>query len=489
MSKSISKARGRLTSAIDSSSTTISFTPTDSTRGLTSVEMADFGTYGYIVINPAGKADNFEVVRFASWSVNGSTITVGTLTRNLELEGADTEGTGRSFPAGTTVIVSDNHHWMNNVVLTEGNQTVAGVKTFSSFPVTPSSAPTSDYQTSNKKYVDDTAVAGAPDASTTVKGNVEIATAAEVAASTATGGTGAVLVVPASNCKTTTDGATDASKVPVLRSDGRLDGTFGGEAWGLATLNGDSLVKENPANATATPTASKIPIADGSGKLADGWLNNPLPSSANQYDLLQYDSGYEVTPLLDVLTNRILITGNIDLWATSLVSGTFTKTPIINTIETSSSGGGETAVAYFDLNDVLTTSKDFEFSFRAKVNSGANMRFGLAIDTTHLLNEQSSPINSIYVNFDSTTQVSLKTSNGSTEQSNSVSVTNAYHTYKVVKTSTSVKLYVDGVLGATNTTLPASTPRYFGVGSYDGLNDATANSLSFLSNYYYIQNL
>lgn len=35
-----------------------------------------------------------------------------------------------------------------------GDQTVAGVKTFSSFPVTPSSAPTMDYQTANKKYVD-----------------------------------------------------------------------------------------------------------------------------------------------------------------------------------------------------------------------------------------------------------------------------------------------------------------------------------------------
>ena len=43
-----------------------------------------------------------------------------------------------------------------NIVLTTGDQTVAGVKTFSSFPVTPSSAPTTDYQVTNKKYVDDT---------------------------------------------------------------------------------------------------------------------------------------------------------------------------------------------------------------------------------------------------------------------------------------------------------------------------------------------
>lgn len=41
-----------------------------------------------------------------------------------------------------------------------GNQTVAGIKTFSSFPVTPSSAPTTDYQVANKKYVDDNAGGG-----------------------------------------------------------------------------------------------------------------------------------------------------------------------------------------------------------------------------------------------------------------------------------------------------------------------------------------
>jgi len=41
-----------------------------------------------------------------------------------------------------------------SVVKLTGDQTVAGIKTFSSFPVTPSSAPTTDYQVSNKKYVD-----------------------------------------------------------------------------------------------------------------------------------------------------------------------------------------------------------------------------------------------------------------------------------------------------------------------------------------------
>ena len=58
-----------------------------------------------------------------------------------------------------------------------------------------------------------------------------------------------------------------------------------GVASGYASLNAGSLVVQDPANATSTPTASKMPIADGSGKL-DGWISlgatiedGELPSS------------------------------------------------------------------------------------------------------------------------------------------------------------------------------------------------------------------
>lgn len=64
-----------------------------------------------------------------------------------------------------TLAVSVGYLSFNNsafaAVMQSGAQTVAGVKTFSSFPVTPSSAPTTDYQVANKKYVDDQAQAAA----------------------------------------------------------------------------------------------------------------------------------------------------------------------------------------------------------------------------------------------------------------------------------------------------------------------------------------
>lgn len=40
-------------------------------------------------------------------------------------------------------------------VITTGAQTIAGEKTFSTFPLTPSAAPDADYEVANKKYVDD----------------------------------------------------------------------------------------------------------------------------------------------------------------------------------------------------------------------------------------------------------------------------------------------------------------------------------------------
>lgn len=54
--------------------------------------------------------------------------------------------------------VGDIVNWENEntkYVNLSSNQTISGIKTFNSFPVTPSIAPTTDYQVANKKYVDD----------------------------------------------------------------------------------------------------------------------------------------------------------------------------------------------------------------------------------------------------------------------------------------------------------------------------------------------
>ncbi|HRK41195.1 MAG TPA: hypothetical protein PLN95_03910, partial [Candidatus Saccharibacteria bacterium] len=60
----------------------------------------------------------------------------------------------------------------SSVVRLTGTQTVAGVKTFSSSPIVPT--PTTNTQAANKSYVDATAAAGAPDATSSVKGILQL---------------------------------------------------------------------------------------------------------------------------------------------------------------------------------------------------------------------------------------------------------------------------------------------------------------------------
>jgi len=70
-----------------------------------------------------------------------------------------------------------------------------------------------------------------------------------------------------------TSGTASPGAIPLGRAgDGKLAASWGGGASSLATLTAASLVVENPASATATPTINSIPIADqAGGRLAWGW--------------------------------------------------------------------------------------------------------------------------------------------------------------------------------------------------------------------------
>lgn len=69
-----------------------------------------------------------------------------------------------------------------------------------------------------------------------------------------------------------------------------VDGKHPAVMSGLATLDASSLVVQNPTNATVTPTASKIPIADGDGKL-DAWISNSILSGRKvRYEVEHFGS-------------------------------------------------------------------------------------------------------------------------------------------------------------------------------------------------------
>ncbi|MGH9818428.1 MAG: hypothetical protein ACRD6I_20385, partial [Candidatus Acidiferrales bacterium] len=73
-------------------------------------------------------------------------------------------------------------------------------------------------------------------------------------------------------------GIGDANIASGALSPNRIAGTAEvqsnkGAAGGYASLDGASLVVQNPASAQSAPAAAKIPIAGAAGKLDDGWLS------------------------------------------------------------------------------------------------------------------------------------------------------------------------------------------------------------------------
>src|SRR3990167_3573314 len=238
----------------------------------TNVVMADFGTTGHATLEPGSERE--ENISFTGITQNANgTATLTGVTRGLGFKTPYTTVTALklSHAGGTSCVVSNSAPFYDKLAAKDNDETVTGTWTFTSTALPTLNtyvAPTLNAQLAAKKYVDDVALAGTPDATTVNKGNVEVATDAELAAGTATGGTGASLAAIGSSFNT----AGTANKVPVGNAGGKLAASWGGSASTLATLDSSTLVVQNPANATATATASKIPIAGGTGKLAEGWL-------------------------------------------------------------------------------------------------------------------------------------------------------------------------------------------------------------------------
>ena len=239
------------------------------------LSMDYFGDKGYFRINPNG--DNIsEAGTFTGMTANsdGTFTLTGVKTALAKYPYTETSGLVRSHAIGSIVRFTNTAGFYNDLANKENDEIIDGTWDFSTYlPTVITTAPTTDDQVASKKYVDDTALSGAPDATLTVKGISELATQAEMVAGTATGGTSANLVVWNSYVSSTS--ATGTIPVSSL-TNAYLDSSWGGSANSLATLDSNTLVVENPANATSTPTADKIVIASSTGEIADGWLSETV---------------------------------------------------------------------------------------------------------------------------------------------------------------------------------------------------------------------
>jgi len=247
----ISATDWSLASPHSSSATTIDLADFDDLRG-NAVATTSMPTKVYLVVEPEN-SDNTEIVMCLAANGNETTTLFTGCTRGLAFYGtseAAVTANQKSHPSGAGVIMTNVGQFYNNFMDIDSAQTIAGIKTFSSYPkISSYAAPTSDEQFAPKKYVDDVALVSAPDANETTKGVSELATGAEAAAGTSSG-SAARLVLPASLATTTSQVAT--TSVPVTGTNGKLSDNFTDFSLNKTWTGTNSFATTTTATSTVT---------------------------------------------------------------------------------------------------------------------------------------------------------------------------------------------------------------------------------------------
>lgn len=168
--------------------------------------MTDFGSIGFGTLEP-GNGTLEEQICFTgvTQNSNGTATLTGVSSVLFLAPYTQSSGLAKTHAGATTFVISNTSGFYDKMTSKDDDETVTGLWTFpngANTPILGTSyvAPTLNNQVASKGYADSLSFAGAPDATTTQKGIVELATQAEVDARTATGGTSASLVAtPALN--------------------------------------------------------------------------------------------------------------------------------------------------------------------------------------------------------------------------------------------------------------------------------------------------
>lgn len=207
-----------------------------------------------------------------SCDLSGTTLTnIKTVSR----QGVETAGVLRKHRIGSSIGITDFSH------ILQINALLAGITDLNSLvPLKYDGTPTiSDSKhLATKAYVDSVAVAGAPNGSTTVKGIFEEATQAEVLAKTATGGTGADLVVNPSTMASTLlsdyKADTGAANAYVITPSPAITAYTAGQIFSFKATNANTTASTLNVNGLGVKTIKKLGGATdlASGDIAAGMI-------------------------------------------------------------------------------------------------------------------------------------------------------------------------------------------------------------------------
>lgn len=283
-----------------------------------------------------------ETIGVASASQSGSTVTLGTLTRQLSLTDGSvftSGGSGYTFPANTKVYLTWDVFDAERTMKDDKVNTLTGSGAIrSSSTTTPiirlnnvTTAQRTAMSPSNGDLVYDTDLGqsyqyvggawtaigdtGTSDGSATVAGKFEEATVAEQGTASATGGTGARLVPAVANLVKTSSGAGDENKLAVLNSAGQWASGF----LGTGSASSSNYLLGDRTWGTVPSLADKLfgTGTDGAPAWTSGASLNP--STEKQYTTATIPSGQTVTvssvnvPLVIHNTGDVTINGTLDL--------------------------------------------------------------------------------------------------------------------------------------------------------------------------------
>lgn len=457
-----------LASSISSTDTTITLNNLNSRDG-TALTMADFGTTGFATLEPNGAA--MELISFTG--ITGNQLTG--VTRGLRFEAPYTQDVPLQLAhsAGATLVFSNSPQFYNQLTSGENEETINQVWTFINTSIPRQDTylgPTLDQEFAPKKYVDDTATAGAPDANETTKGIVQLSTSAELAVGTSLGSTGARLVAPNDLFNAT---ASATTLVPVTDGAGKLDQgfldlsdsfTFTGAVTASSTLDIDVATNWQLGGVAYTGTMADLNEASAffqttsiTGAQAESLIDGSvLDASVHSHDgtLGAKSSTGEFTyagyPQPDVwMSAQGAITPNTGALGSFISSGAgwsfvFDLTPV----------NGDPDSAVYEWADLPATAEwrmcftngttgDRSFGF-------SNAGLGIAYNNT--------TIRRVAFGANGGTLYAV-TCNGATTTTTDISAgltLTDWHTYRIEAGATSAEFFVDGVSLATiNTTYPS----------------------------------
>jgi hypothetical protein len=162
--------------------------------------MDSFGTTGYMTLEPNNSTQE-EQISFTglTQNANGTATLTGVKTVLFISPFTETSGTAKAHPGGSVAVVTNTSGFYNSFANRFNTQTVTGLWTFPSGTNRP--VLDADVNTTNDAglitlgQLSRQAISGASNASTTVKGLVELATQGETDSKQTTGATGALLAL------------------------------------------------------------------------------------------------------------------------------------------------------------------------------------------------------------------------------------------------------------------------------------------------------